>query len=307
MYDVNSIRGISRLAILPAAALALLVCVPGHAQTLARIQKAGEINVGFVPDQPPFSDAGADRKPVGYAVELCGHIIDDLKQRLGAPGLAVNYLPASASVGLEMIERKQLDMLCGAVPETLGAREQVSFSIPIYITGIGALVRKDAPASLLHILNGEVARTGPTWRATINAGLANHVFAVRRGQIGEAWVRARIAAAGVIAKVVAVDTHQQGIELLAQKKVDAYFADRAILATYAAKRQDGAELYVIDRRFTLAPVAIALPRGDEDFRLVVDTALSKLYRSQGYVSAYSRHFGKPSETARMLFEANALF
>ena len=66
------------------------------------------------------------------------------------------------------------------------------------------------------------------------------------------------------------------------------------------------ELQVIDRRFTLEPMAMALQRGDEDFRLAIDTALSRLYSSGSYAKTYTTWFGKPSETASLLFQAYAL-
>ena len=63
---------------------------------------------------------------------------------------------------------------------------------------------------------------------------------------------------------------------------------------------------MLDRRFTLEPVALAFRRGDEDFRLLVDTALSDLYRSGQHLRTYARHFGEPTEAAQLLFQAYAL-
>jgi polar amino acid transport system substrate-binding protein len=156
------------------------------------------------------------------------------------------------------------------------------------------------------VLNGQVAHTGPTWRATINAGLANQTFAVYSGSTTEAWVRERIASLGVLAKVVTVSKYDQGVQMVDQGKADAFFGDRAVLTRYAAQRGDDHELQVIDRRFTLEPIAMAMRRGDEDFRLAIDTALSRLYSSGTYARTYGSYFGEPSETARLLFQAYAL-
>lgn len=305
MQPFKSIRGFGPGVI---AGLLTLAGLPTatSAQTLARIQQAAAINLGFVPDLSPFSSRSPDGRPRGYAVELCQYVAGVLEGRLGLPNLAQNDIAVSAADGLNMLERGEIDLFCGPVSETLKTRERVSFSIPIYVSGIGALVRKDAPASLLRVLNGEVAHTGPKWRATVNAGLANHVYAVQAGSTSEAWVRERIAMLGVIAKVVTVDAYEKGIEMVARKRADAYFADRAVLATRIAQSENGADLQVLDRRFTLEPMALAVLRGDEDFRLVVDAALSELYRSDGYAPTYSRYFGKPTDTALLLFKAYAL-
>jgi polar amino acid transport system substrate-binding protein len=284
---------------------ALLWPSTSTAQTFTRIQSTQSINIGFVPDQAPFSFTAEDKEAAGYAVEVCRNVTAALKARLGFPPLRINFVATSTTAGLEMVEQGRLDLLCGAIPETLQARERVSFSIPIYISGVGALVRKDAPASLLRVLNGEVPHTGPTWRATVNAGLANHTYAVRAGTTSESAVRDRIAKLGVIARVVAVPTYEEGLKLVAAGKASAFFADRVVLTTYVASH-GGDGLNVLDRRFTLEPVALALQRGDENFRLAVDTALSNLYRSGMYQRIYTRYFGEPSATAQLLFQAYSL-
>jgi putrescine:ornithine antiporter len=301
----------SRPAIATATVLLLalgLLLLPaiGRTQTLERIQSTRTLNIGFVTDQPPFSFVGDDKEPRGYAVDLCKYITASLEARLAVSRVNVTYVPTSLTAGLDMIERGELDMFCGAITQTREAREHVSFSIPIYVSGIGAIVRKDAPPSLLRALNGEVPHTGPIWRATINAGLSNQTYAVYAGSTSEQQVRERVATSGVIASIVPVHTHEEGVEMVAQGKASAFFDDRVVLVSYAAGRKDSKALRVLDRRFTLEPVGIALRRGDEDFRLAVDTALSDLYRSGQYIPTYSRHFGDPSETAQMLFQAYAL-
>ncbi len=119
-------------------------------------------------------------------------------------------------------------------------------------------------------------------------------------------MRDRIARLGVIAKVTVVDSYADGLDLVSSKRVDAFFADRAALDTTIATHRDQRDFLVLERRFTVEPMALAAKRGDEDFRLAVDTALSRLYRRGDYRNTYLTYFGEPSETARMLFEAYAL-
>ena len=278
---------------------------PVRAQTLARIQQSGQVSLGYLADQPPFSFQASDGKPNGYAVDLCGAVVDALKARLQFPDLKAKYVRVTRANGLDMVESGQVDVLCAAVPETLKARERVSFSIPIYVGGLGVMVRADAPAAFKNVLNGGVARRGPTWRATINGGLQNRSYAVLAGSPTESLVRERITTMGVIAKVVPIQTYEAGAGMLERGEVDALFGDRATLTTLAAGR-NGTELEVLDRRFTLDPAGLVIQRGDENFRLTVDTALSVLYRSGAVLTTYSRHFGEPNETARLLFLAYSL-
>jgi polar amino acid transport system substrate-binding protein len=289
-----------------AAVLGCLLSFVAPAQTLEGISGSGSFTIGFVTDQAPFSYLSADKQATGYAVELCNRVADQIKAITGLEGLAVRYQPVTVKDGLIMAGSGQVDILCAAVTETLQRRERVSFSIPVFTSGIGVLLRGDAPYGLVSVLKGEVPHTGPRWRASINRGLVNHVYAVHAGTTGEDWVRAQVASLGVIARVVTVATHEQGVEMVLDRKADAYFADKVILEHYAAQEQHHDDLLVLDRYFTYEPLALVTRRGDEDFRLLVDTVLSELYRSADFVPLYTRYFGEPGETTRLLFKTYAL-
>jgi polar amino acid transport system substrate-binding protein len=285
--------------------MALGVSLSASAQTLERIQNSGTINVGFVPDEAPFSFKSGDGQAAGYSVELCQRVADTVKARTGLSGLKVKYIPNSLEASLEMVANGQIDILCGAATETLKRREQVSFSIPIFSSGTGALLRTDATPALVRVLNGEEAHIGPKWRATVNRGLARHTYAVHAGTVTEEWVRDKIKTLGVIASVVTVEDHAKGVDMVARKEADVYFADRALLVNYASQHKDADDLMLLDRQFTYEPIALVTARNDDDFRLVVDTTLSKLYRSGEIAEIYKRYFGEPGDMTLLLLEIYA--
>src|SRR5436309_2282251 len=88
---------------------------PLWAQTLARIQQSGQVSLGFLADQPPFSFQASDGKPGGYAVDLCGAVVETLKTRLQFPDLRAKYVRVTRANGLDMVESGQVDVLCVAV------------------------------------------------------------------------------------------------------------------------------------------------------------------------------------------------
>jgi polar amino acid transport system substrate-binding protein len=63
---------------------------------------------------------------------------------------------------------------------------------------------------------------------------------------------------------------------------------------------------VLDRYFEYEPLALVLARGDEDFRLLVDSTLSGLYHSKDFFALYTRFFGAPSDMTRTLFKVYAV-
>lgn len=284
-------------------ALAVLLPAVAAAQTLDRIKSDGVFNIGYVQDAAPFSYVAAGGQVQGYSIDLCQRVADGVKATLGLSSLNVKYTGTSVSDGLRKLANGSVDILCGSVTDTLQRREKVAFSMTIYNGGTGALISEDAPKALVRVLEGKVAHTGPTWRATINQGLAKHTYAVHKGTVTEEWVRKRIASLGVIATIVEVDEHQQGVDMVANGKADVYFADHAILAYYG--KAQGVKVQVLERYANYEPIALGVKRGDADMRLVVDTALSELYLSDGFKAFYASHFGEPSATTLMFFKSFA--
>jgi ABC-type amino acid transport substrate-binding protein len=90
------------------------------------------------------------------------------------------------------------------------------------------------------------------------------------------------------------------------RDVDVLFGDRAILLDTAAALSSGGDLMVLDRLFTYEPLAITLQRGDEDLRLVVDRALSRLFTSPDIRELYQKWFGAPDLEAATFFQMTSL-
>ncbi len=141
----------------------------------------------------------------------------------------MRYQPVTVYEQVSAVSQGKVDILCTPTPPTLERRKTISYAIPIYTAGLSVVVRKDAPESLLNVLNGKVANSGPTWRASINSGLANHTYATIEGGVTEDWIRERMRLLGVIASLVTVANNDEGIKLVADGKADAFFAERMLL------------------------------------------------------------------------------
>lgn len=286
-----------RVAVLLAAMLPLLA----PAQTLERIRTSNTLTLGYLPDLPPFS-TGEGEGASGYAIDLCQKVAAQLRTQPGLEQMQVRFVPLAPDAAVERVRDGDVDLLCSPMVETLKLRESVDFSLPVYTAGLGVVVRGDAPPFLVRALNGEADRSGPIWRATLNQGLAAYSFAVQGGTLVETRVRERLHLLKVLVTVRTVASPAEGVEQVAAGKVSAFFADQMILRSLVARDAGNANLMVLDRRFDFAPVALAMARGDEDFRLQVDTALSQVYRSGAIDSLYGKYFGRPSEMDRTLFK-----
>ena len=299
-----------------ARALFVVVLIAGvqavaHADTapagaLPHIKTTGRLTFGYRADARPFSYTDASGNPAGYSIALCQAIADETKRELGLPSLRVEWKPVAADARFSALRNGEVDVLCGADTVTLGRRAEVSFSIPIFRGGIGALVRADAPARLREVLSGRGPTFRPVWRAAATQLLQSRDFSVVRGTTAATWLDERMKTLDIVAAVAAVSRYGEGVQRLLDRRSDVFFGDRAILLDAAKRQAPGHRLIVIDRDFTYEPIALALPLGDEGFRLLVDRALSNLYRSGEIGNVYAQSFGEPDAGALSFFRWNAL-
>ena len=281
--------------------LALTVALPLQAAgTVEQIAKNGKIRIGYRTDAAPFS-ARKGMDASGYSIELCKQIVKVIKAQPGLEKVAVEYVPLGSMVQFAAVEEGRVDLLCGASTITLKRREQVAFSSPIFITGISALLRKDAPEELHTLLISAEPDFQPNWRATMKDVLHQWVFVTRTGSTAEAWVEAELENYKILAKLKPADSYEHGIQQVVDGEADVMMADRPILLVAAVTNEAAAELMVLPRYFTIEPIALAMHRDDDEFRLLVDQALNGMVRSGEFIDIYVRFFGPLDNAAVSLF------
>src|SRR5262249_18827710 len=246
------------------AIAALLLAAAGLAEsasagTLDKIRQDGTIRLAYRDDAPPFSAKGEGGEPTGYSVELCRAVAASIKGQLGLANLAVAYVPVTAADRFDAIESNRADLLCEATTATLSRRKHVDFSIPTFLSGASLLIQAGGPTSFKDLDGKKIGVLGGT---TPEQALVNSLK--EEGMTSEGGI---------------VKTDPEGLELLEQGKIVGYFADRTILQFLTRDKEAAAKLMLADNYLTIEPYALAIPRGDEDFRLAVDTALSTIYRS----------------------------
>jgi ABC-type amino acid transport substrate-binding protein len=293
----------ARLALL-ASLLALAAALPAFAAgALDKAKAGGKLSFGYAGDARPFAYADSAGKAAGYGIELCTRIGDAVKSELKLSELAIEFVALAPQEAFRAVEQGKVDLLCGAVP-TLERRGLVDFSIPIMLSGTSVAVRADAPLRLVRVLSGRES-VGPAWRGSPDLAPQRVVIAVVGGVALEKTLTTTLKERRIVADIVSVKDTAAGLQMLASGAAHAFFSDRALLLD-AVARGGASQAVVLDRLFRRDIVALAMHRNDDEFRLVVDRALSRLYRSADMGALYSRHFGTPTEAARDFFQLVAL-
>jgi polar amino acid transport system substrate-binding protein len=277
----------------------LFVCCavsPGDAaaQALDRIAATKMVRIGFIADQAPFASKGTDDKPAGYAIDLCDHVAAEIGGAVA--GVQSIYVETTLALAFDAVANDQIDLLCGAITVTVGRRETVDFSEPIFMTGMSGLLRADAPRDLRELFLGERTISPP--RSPTLRPYATSRIGVRDETTTEARLRRAIAEEGYGAAVLDFTTHKEGLAALESGEIDAYFGDRALLAGLLEQAQDTSRLMLANRLFTREPYGIAMKRGDADLRLFVDRTLSDFYSTPEYTALLEKYFPEEAPVIR---------
>jgi polar amino acid transport system substrate-binding protein len=284
--------------------IAVAWTIPVSASTLDRVAQTGHLRLGYLADARPFT-YGESGTPEGYAVPLCQKIADSVKTRLGLSQLAVDWVKVDFGSRLREVEQGRIDLLCTPTGETLERRQQVSYSKPVFPGGMRAVIRGDAPAALREAL-AETPSPRPVWRGAPAAKvLEGTSFAVVSGTTSESWLARRLATFQINARVVPVPDYRAGLQALRERKADVFFGDRAIVLG-AMDKPSSENIVILDRRFTHEPLALALARNDDDFRLLVDRSLSEAFSAEDFGTLYGGCCGAFDEGTRAFFQWNTI-
>jgi glutamate/aspartate transport system substrate-binding protein len=263
---------------LDGAVLAALICISGTTQaaelggTLRKIRDTGVITIGHREASSPFSYVDLNKQPVGYAIDLCLKIADEVKAVLEKPDVTVKYAVVNPQTRIPLVVDGSVDLECGSTTNTLARQQQVDFS-PVYFTTGTRLL---------------------TWKANNVReieNLAGKTIAVVSGSTNEKAVKALIdngQARG--AQLVVTKDYAEGINALEAKRADAFATDDIVLFGLLAKSEKKQDLEIVGRYLTYDPYGIMYRRGDPDFRLAVNKALARVFRSGEIAKIYSKWF-----------------
>jgi ABC-type amino acid transport substrate-binding protein len=269
------------------AATWLAWCHPADAGTLDRVRDTGTFRIGYRADAKPYSYRNEDGQPAGYIVDLCLEVAGAVRSEIGDK-VRVEYVLVTADQRFESVRDGKVDILCDPSSVTLPRREIVDFSLPTFLDGASVLYRTSKPVQRFEDLAGK--RVGVLSNTTT-----------------ERVLRESLGALGLKATIVQVGDHGAGIDLLWDDKIDAYFADRAIIAA-TLKEGDRPGFQLSKQYFSYETYALALPRDDGAFRLLVDRTLARLYRTGRIDGILARTFGKtpPDEMLKAMILINSL-
>ena len=271
--------------ILAAFLLVVFLANPLSAQeltgTLLQIQKSGKIKIGYRESQPPMSSVGKDGIPVGYSIDICLHIVNEVEEKIGK-SVKIEYVPVTAAERFGALSDNKIDILCGATTKTLSRSELVDFTQLTFVTGASFMTLKGTV--LMNNFDGKK-------------------IGVVKGTTTHTALKELFQDSGINAEIVLVDTTTDGLNAMGTGKIDAIAADQVVLIGLALESGRPENYSILPNLISYEPFALAVRRNDADFRLVADRVISYLYRSKKVLQIYNEWFGKFSSQIPTAFGA----
>jgi len=273
--------------------LLLLLCSPpvlaaNAPDTLNDIRKSATIRIAHPENVPPFSFM-ENGEPTGYSINLCRQAVSHIAKQLGRKDIRIRWRSASTAEALRLVADGVVDMDCGITSITLSRQQRVDFSNEIYVNSGDVLVQADSNIKRLADMEGKK-------------------IAVIRGTTTDKRLADTLRLQGRNARLLPVMTMQDCLLALDTGKVEACAGDRTVLLGQVAAAEKPARYALLGEMYSTEPYALVLPRGDPDFRLAVNRALSEIYRNSTLQQLYGRWFGPdaaPSVALRMIYILNS--
>src|SRR5436190_17763358 len=215
------------------AALLLAMCLlaaPASAQTvseglsptLANIKKTRVVRLGYRESSPPFSFLDHSNRPIGYSLELCDAIVEEIGIEVDDANLKVEYVKVTSDDRIPAVTDNKIDLECGSTTANAERAKLVAFSPLMFVAGTKLMVPKASTISAPTDLKG---KTVVVTKGTTNEQAMHNVD--KKFSLGM--------------NIVTAPDHEQSYQMLVDGKDDSFATDDILLygliARHKAQRQ----------------------------------------------------------------------
>ena len=241
--------------------------------TLEKIERTGEFLIGYRTDSSPLSYENADGEPSGYSVDICRRIAASVNAHFDKKDIETRFVRISPEERLSAVIDGKIDIECGSTTITLSRLEQVDYSLPTFVTGGSVLSLAASGIQTMSDLAGK------------KVGVAKDTTTVEE-------LRSYFKENLIDAEIVIVADRIEGMNRLNGGGIDALASDQIVLIGQVIEALNPQRYSLVNEIFSFEPYGFVLRRNDADFRLVVNRAISQLYRSGEEADIFYRWIGR---------------
>ena len=254
---------------------ALLAAAPIMAQeltgTLKKVKDSGTFTVGHRETSIPFSYLDDKQRSIGYSMDLCAAIVEEVKKELALPNLTVKYIPVTSQTRIPLMSNGTIDIECGSTTNNLTRQKQVSFSPIIFVTGTKLVVKKSSKIKSYK-------------------DLKNKTVVVTQGTTNDRTIKALSDKDQLNIKFLNAKDHAESFLMVESGRAQAFAMDDVLLYGLVGKAKKPKDFDVVGDYLSYDPYGIMYRKNDEDFGQVIRRTLARMMRSGEIDKLYEKWF-----------------
>jgi len=267
-------------------AVALLLAASGARPqeltgTLKKVKDSKTVTLGYRESSIPFSYVNKVGEPIGYSIDLCNAVVDEVSKELEGVEIAVNYKKVTAETRIPAVKSGEVDLECGSTTANFERKKEVAFSPIFFVAGTKLLVPRSSGISSYRDLRDKTV--------VVTAGTTN-----------EAAVRTISDKQHLGIKFLAGADHAESFAMLKEGKADAFATDDILLYGLVATARSGDQYHVVGEYLSYDPYGLMYRKDDPDFAAIVDRTFSRLAQSRELVQLYNKWFQQRLPTGETL-------
>src|SRR6476660_3676484 len=243
----------------------------GLSPTLANIKKAHAVRLGYRESSPPFSFLDLANRPIGYSLELCEAIVDEIGVEVDDANLKIEYVKVTSDDRIPAVVQNKIDLECASTTANAERSKQVAFSPLIFVAGTKLMVPKASTISAATDLKGKtvVVTNGTTNEQAMHA--VDKKFALGLN-------------------IVTAADHEQSYQMLVDGKADAFATDDILLYGLIARHKTQDKFKVTGEYLSYDPYGIMFRKGEPQLKAVVERTFQKLGSGRDLIPLYNKWF-----------------
>jgi glutamate/aspartate transport system substrate-binding protein len=241
---------------------------------LKKIKETNVISMSTRESSIPFSYLDGKQEAVGYSVDLCMRVIDDIKRAIKAPNLEVRRVPVTSQSRIPLVANGTVDLECGSTTNSVERQKQVAFSKTFYVAAARIMVPRNGPIKAVSDLKGKSV-------ATTTGG--NTILHLQRLSDG----------GNLQLKLPQAKDHAEGWLLMETGRADAVANDDVLLYSLRANSKAPQDYVVLPVTLSTEPYGVMMQRDDPQLKKVVDDSLVAMFRSGEAEKIYNKWFMDP--------------
>jgi glutamate/aspartate transport system substrate-binding protein len=262
-------------AAIAAVAVALLAAPAAFAQgTLEKIKQTGTITIGHRDASIPFSYYDDQQKPVGYAMDICNRIVDDVKKSLNMPNLKVAYQLVTSANRIPLMENGTVDLECGSTTNNLDRQQKVWFTNTHFVTANRWVAKKSSNIKSLADLKGK------TIVSTAGTTNIKQITEINTAQ-------------NLGMNIISANGHPEAFQMVETGRAVAFVMDDILLYSLAAQSRSPSDYEISAIALSVEPYGIMVRKDDAAFKKIADDSTANTYKSGAINAIYDKWFLKP--------------